>query len=64
MAESIESWLQSCARTVVSQPARERAVTKSGIAPVNDRYFTVPRKTKSRHTANEVHKQAGLPKAF
>ncbi|MEM1086642.1 MAG: type II toxin-antitoxin system HicA family toxin [Pseudomonadota bacterium] len=25
---------------------------------------TVPRSTKSRHTANEVLKQAGLPKAF
>lgn len=25
---------------------------------------TVPRSTKSRHTANEILKQAGLPKAF
>jgi predicted RNA binding protein YcfA (HicA-like mRNA interferase family) len=33
-------------------------------SPVNDRHFTVPRTTKSRHTANEVLKQAGLPKAF
>jgi predicted RNA binding protein YcfA (HicA-like mRNA interferase family) len=33
-------------------------------SPVNDRPFTVPRTTKSRHTANEVLKQAGLPKAF
>ncbi len=29
----------------------------------NGRAFTVPR-SKSRHTANEVLKQAGLPKAF
>ncbi|HAN64756.1 MAG TPA: type II toxin-antitoxin system HicA family toxin, partial [Rhizobiales bacterium] len=29
-----------------------------------ERYVTVPRSTKSRHTANEVLKQAGLPKAF
>ncbi len=28
------------------------------------RRVTVPRTTKSRHTANEVLKQAGLPKAF
>jgi predicted RNA binding protein YcfA (HicA-like mRNA interferase family) len=28
------------------------------------RQVTVPRSTKSRHTANEVLKQAGLPKAF
>jgi predicted RNA binding protein YcfA (HicA-like mRNA interferase family) len=33
-------------------------------SPVNGKHFTVPRSTKSRHTANEVLKQAGLPKAF
>jgi predicted RNA binding protein YcfA (HicA-like mRNA interferase family) len=33
-------------------------------SPVNGNHFTVPRTTKSRHTANEVLKQAGLPKAF
>jgi predicted RNA binding protein YcfA (HicA-like mRNA interferase family) len=33
-------------------------------SPVNERYFTVPRSTKSRHTANEVLRQTGLPKAF
>ena len=32
-------------------------------SPINGRAFIVPR-TKSRHTANEVLKQAGLPKAF
>lgn len=33
-------------------------------SPVNGKFVTVPRTTKSRHTANEVLKQAGLPKAF
>ena len=33
-------------------------------SPVNGKHFTVPRSTKSRHTANDVLKQAGLPKAF
>ena len=33
-------------------------------SPVNNRHVTVPRSTKSRHTANDVLKQAGLPKAF
>jgi predicted RNA binding protein YcfA (HicA-like mRNA interferase family) len=33
-------------------------------SPVNGQHVTVPRSTKSRHTANEVLKQAGLPKAF
>jgi len=33
-------------------------------SPVNSHHVTVPRSTKSRHTANEVLKQAGLPKAF
>jgi predicted RNA binding protein YcfA (HicA-like mRNA interferase family) len=33
-------------------------------SPITNRNFTLPRTTKSRHTANEVLKQAGLPKAF
>ncbi|MEQ8432531.1 MAG: type II toxin-antitoxin system HicA family toxin [Roseovarius sp.] len=33
-------------------------------SPVNGRYFTVDHGCKSRHTANETLKQAGLPKAF
>ncbi len=32
--------------------------------PVKGRHVTVPRTTKSRHTANDVLKQAGLEKAF
>lgn len=33
-------------------------------SPISNRYFTIDRGTKSRHTANETLKQAGLPKAF
>lgn len=33
-------------------------------SPISKRNVTVPRTTKSRHTANEVLKQAGLEKAF
>ena len=33
-------------------------------SPINDRAFPVDAHIKSRHTANEVLKQAGLPKAF
>ncbi|MEL6505524.1 MAG: type II toxin-antitoxin system HicA family toxin [Pseudomonadota bacterium] len=33
-------------------------------SPITNRYFTVDKVTKSRHTANETLKQAGLPKAF
>jgi hypothetical protein len=33
-------------------------------SPISQRKFTVDSKIKSRHTANEVLKQAGLPKAF
>ncbi len=33
-------------------------------SPHSERNFTVDRGTKSRHTANESLKQAGLPKAF
>jgi predicted RNA binding protein YcfA (HicA-like mRNA interferase family) len=32
--------------------------------PSTRKQVTVPRTTKSRHTANEVLKQAGLPKLF
>jgi predicted RNA binding protein YcfA (HicA-like mRNA interferase family) len=32
--------------------------------PATNRHVTVPRTTKSRHTANDVLKQAGLPKQF
>jgi predicted RNA binding protein YcfA (HicA-like mRNA interferase family) len=32
--------------------------------PNTNRQVTVPRTTKSRHTANDVLKQAGLPKKF
>lgn len=33
-------------------------------SPINNRHFTVDHGTKSRHTANESLKQAGLPKQF
>ncbi len=33
-------------------------------SPINGRHVTVPRTTKSRHTANDVLKQAGIEKAF
>ena len=33
-------------------------------SPINDRHFVVDSKIKSRHTANAVLKQAGLPKKF
>lgn len=33
-------------------------------SPVSQRFFTVDNGIKSRHTANETLKQAGLPKAF
>ncbi|MBB4237681.1 type II toxin-antitoxin system HicA family toxin [Rhizobium esperanzae] len=33
-------------------------------SPISSRHFTVDHGVKSRHTANETLKQAGLPKAF
>ena len=33
-------------------------------SPLTDRPFPVDHKIKSRHTANGILKQAGLPKAF
>ena len=34
------------------------------VNPATNRQVTIPRTTKSRHTANDVLKQAGLPKQF
>jgi hypothetical protein len=33
-------------------------------SPITNRHFTVDHGVKSRHTANETLKQAGLPKTF
>jgi hypothetical protein len=33
-------------------------------SPITQRHFTVSTKIKSRHTANGVLKQAGIPKSF
>ncbi|TFF17944.1 type II toxin-antitoxin system HicA family toxin [Jiella endophytica] len=33
-------------------------------SPITDRYFTVDSNIKSRHTANQSLKDAGLPKKF
>jgi hypothetical protein len=33
-------------------------------SPITRRHFAVDKGTKSRHTANETLKQAGLPKSF
>ncbi len=33
-------------------------------SPMSDCCFTIDKHTKSRHTANETLKQAGLPKQF
>jgi hypothetical protein len=33
-------------------------------SPIVNRHFPVAYKIKSRHTANEILRQAGLPKAF
>jgi predicted RNA binding protein YcfA (HicA-like mRNA interferase family) len=33
-------------------------------SPINARHFPVPARIKSRHTANEIVKQAGLAKRF
>ena len=33
-------------------------------SPISNRHVSVPRSTKSRHTANEVLKKAGIAKEF
>ncbi|MDZ4382656.1 MAG: type II toxin-antitoxin system HicA family toxin [Parvibaculum sp.] len=34
------------------------------VSPLSGRHFVVPEDIRSRHTANAILKQAGLPKAF
>ena len=43
---------------------REGSKHEIWLSPINARSFSVPRTVKSSHTANEILKQAGLPKAF
>jgi predicted RNA binding protein YcfA (HicA-like mRNA interferase family) len=33
-------------------------------SPINNKHFTVPVKIMSRHTANKILRDAGLPKGF
>jgi hypothetical protein len=42
----------------------EKAIMKYGSAPISGKRFPVDSDIKSRHTANEVLKQAGLGKEF
>jgi hypothetical protein len=40
------------------------AITRSWYSPITQRRFPVDHKILSRHTANAVLKQAGIPKQF
>lgn len=53
--------LREAGCTFVRQGKGDHEIWQS---PINSRKFTVDAKIKSRHTANEVLKQAGLPKKF
>ena len=53
-----------CAPRAARWSAKARAVTKSGTARSRKRNFAVPIGIPSRHTANAILRQAGLPKAF
>jgi len=47
---------------ISSAPAK--AAHEIWYSPVNGKHITVPRTTKSRDTANDVLKKAGIAKAF
>ncbi|MEX2541040.1 MAG: type II toxin-antitoxin system HicA family toxin [Trueperaceae bacterium] len=47
--------------TYVRQGKGDHEIWRS---PISQRHFTVDSKIKSRHTANAILKQAGLPKGF
>ncbi len=63
MADSIVTSSKFFARMAAVSCARAR-VAANLVQPVSERPVAVPRSTKSRHTVNDVLKQAGLPKAF
>ena len=52
-------------RATGCQPVRSgKGSHEIWFSPVSKRNISLPRSTKSRHTANEVLKQAGLEKKF
>ena len=60
-APVVKKLLQEAGCWVVRQGKGDHEIWYS---PHTDRKFPVDQKIKSRHTANGILKQAGLPKAF
>ncbi|WP_092179869.1 type II toxin-antitoxin system HicA family toxin [Devosia sp. YR412] len=58
---ALKALLTDAGRYFVRQGKGDHEVWYS---PLTDRHVIVDAGTKSRHTANETLKQAGLPKAF
>jgi predicted RNA binding protein YcfA (HicA-like mRNA interferase family) len=48
----------------LSADPRRKGSHEIWFSPVNGRHVTVPRFNKSRHTVNDVLKQAGIEKKF
>jgi predicted RNA binding protein YcfA (HicA-like mRNA interferase family) len=61
LAPALKKMLREAGCEFVRQGRGDHEIWKS---PHADRPFTVDNNMKSRHTANGVLKQAGLPKAF
>lgn len=57
----VRKLLRDAGCTFVRQGKGDHEIWSSPLSKIN---FTVDGKIKSRHTANEVLKQAGLPKKF
>lgn len=64
MPATFDRELQTLLRDAGCQPVRVAGKHPIWHSPVNNRSFPVPNGIVSRHTANAVLKQAGLPKRF
>lgn len=60
-AKEVKKLLEAAGCSFYRQGKGDHEIWES---PITNRRFTVDGKIKSRHTANETLKQAGLPKAF
>jgi hypothetical protein len=61
---SIPNWHGGYVRRDACLCARGRALMRFGFSPLSNRRFSVPRSTVKVHAANNVLKDAGLPKGF
>jgi hypothetical protein len=64
MAQTFDRELRDILERNGCEPVRSTGRHPMWFSPISNQRFPVPVGIKSRHTANQVLKQAGLPKHF